>query len=325
MRNRTPLTLLIALLSMVGCEKESGLPAQAGSEGKKYFVAFSQCNNAEPYRAAQNQRMTELWSKHKDVKFVIADSQQDDRRQIEQVRTFIRQKPDLLIVAPNQRAPLTGVMGEAMAAGIKVICLERDIVEPNYTSFIRADNYAIGEAAGKFIVDHLKQKYGAPKGNIVQIKGLLGVEGETNRNNGAANIFKQHPDIKIVHEGVADWIQSKGKDRMIEALNANPKIDVVYGHNDPMAIGAYLAAKEKGRETEMIFIGIDGLGGPAGGIKQVMDGVLAATFVYPLCVDKAVDVGNQMLRGPAFKPEKTYTMDSQMVTPENATELYQKS
>ena len=90
---------------------------------------------------------------------------------------------------------------------------------------------------------------------------------------------------------VADWIQAKAKDRMTEVLRAQPKIDVVYGHNDPMAIGAYLAAKELGREKEMIFVGVDGLGGPAGGIKKVMDGVLAATFVYPLCVDKAVEIG----------------------------------
>ena len=213
-------------------------------------------------------------------------------------------------------------MGEAMAAGIPVICLERDIEEPNYTTWIRCDNYAIGKSAGEFIVDYLKKKNGSPKGNIVQIKGLLGVEGETNRNNGAADVFKQYPDIKIVHEAVADWIQSKRGKGMTEALNANPQIDVVYGHNDPMAIGAYEAAKSKGREKEMIFVGVDGLQGEAGGIKKVMDGVLAATFVYPLCVDKAVEIGNQIMRDPSFKPEKSYVMESEKVTSDNAKGLY---
>ena len=123
---------------------------------------------------------------------------------------------------------------------------------------------------------------------------------------------------------MADWIQAKAKDRMTEVLRAQPTIDVVYGHNDPMAIGAYLAAKELGREKEMIFVGVDGLGGPAGGIKKVMDGMLAATFVYPLCVDKAVEVGNRMLHDPGFKPDKDYKLDSLMVTPANAAELYQK-
>ena len=122
------------------------------------------------------------------------------------------------------------------------------------------------------------------------MRGLLGVEGEINRDSGAREMFEKNPEIKIVAEPVADWIQAKAKDRMTEVLRAQPAIDVVYGHNDPMAVGAYLAAKELNREKEMIFVGVDGLGGPAGGIKKVMDGVLAATFVYPLCVDKTVEI-----------------------------------
>jgi len=108
---------------------------------------------------------------------------------------------------------------------------------------------------------------------------------------------------------------------MTEVLRAQPKIDVVYGHNDPMAVGAYLAAKELGREKEMIFVGVDGLGGEAGGIRKVMDGVLAVTFVYPLCVDKAVEIGNRILHEPGFRPEKEYVIESTMVTPENAASM----
>jgi ribose transport system substrate-binding protein len=108
---------------------------------------------------------------------------------------------------------------------------------------------------------------------------------------------------------------------MTEVLRAQPKIDVVYGHNDPMAVGAYLAAKELGREKEMIFVGVDGLAGEAGGIKKVVDGILAATFVYPLCVDKSVEIGNRILREPGFRPEKEYVIESTMVTAGNAASL----
>ncbi|MDQ6666373.1 MAG: substrate-binding domain-containing protein, partial [Acidobacteriota bacterium] len=144
------------------------------------------------------------------------------------------------------------------------------------------------------------------------------------RDAGAREVFKKFPEVKIVAEPVADWIQARAKDRMTEVLRAQPSIDVVYGHNDPMAIGAYLAAKELGRDKDMIFAGVDGLGGSAGGIKKVMDGVLAATFVYPLCVDKAVEIANKMLKDPAFKPDKDYTIESSMVTPANAAEMYQR-
>ena len=156
------------------------------------------------------------------------------------------------------------------------------------------------------------------------MRGLLGVEGEINRDKGAREILDKYPEIKVVADPVADWIQAKAKDRMTEVLRAQPKIDVVYGHNDPMAVGAYLAAKELGREKEMIFVGVDGLGGDAGGIRKVVDGVLAATFVYPLCVDKTVEIGNRILREPGFRPEKEYVIESTMVTADNAAPLMAK-
>ena len=283
------------------------------SSKKEFFVAFSQCNNAEPYRAAQNALMTKLFAEAGGVKLVIADAQQDNSKQVAQVETFIRQKPDLLIVEPNERAALTAVMGQAMEAHIPVICLERDIFEPNYTTYIHSDNMEIGRLAGQFIVDVLTKKYGAPKGSVVQMRGLLGVEGEIKRDRGAKEILAKYPEIHIVAEPVADWIQAKAKDRMTEVLRAQPKIDVLYGHNDPMAVGAYLAAKELGREKEITFIGVDGLDGEAGGVKKVEDGILAATFVYPLCVDKAVEVGLRMLRDASFRPEKEYTLASRIV------------
>ena len=112
MRRRSA-TLWVAILILAGC----------GSEKKQFFVAFSQANNAEPYRAAQNALMEKLFAQMPDVKLVISDAQQDNSKQVAQVETFIRQRPDVLIVAPNERAALTAVMGEAMAAKIPVICL----------------------------------------------------------------------------------------------------------------------------------------------------------------------------------------------------------
>jgi ribose transport system substrate-binding protein len=275
----------------------------------RYFVAFSQANNAEPYRAAQNELMQKLFAKYPDVHLVITDAQQDNSKQIAQIETLIRQKPSLLIVAPNERAPITEAMGKAVAAGIPVICLERDVTAPNYTTFIGVDNRAIGHMAGEFVRNELTRRNGEPKGKVVEIRGLLGVEAQTERHEGALQAFSADPGIQIVHEAVADWLQSNARERMLEILRAEPKIDAVYAHNDPMAIGAYLAARELGREHEMFFVGIDALGGPAGGIKKVLDGVLAATFYYPLCVDKAVEIGNRIIREPAFKPEKRYILE----------------
>src|SRR4051812_33763591 len=102
---------------LLSCEKPQQ-PQTSSRPKSEFTVFFSQCNTAEPYRAAQNDAMEKLWGSYRDVRFAITDAQQDDNKQIEQITTIIRQKPDLLIVAPNERAPLTKVMGEAMAAGI---------------------------------------------------------------------------------------------------------------------------------------------------------------------------------------------------------------
>src|SRR3954471_22581099 len=138
---------ILASLALVSCDSKT----ESTTPGPKseYKVFFSQCNNAEPYRAAQNALFEKLMSDRRDVRYAIQDAHQDDNAQIDQITTMIRQKPDLLIVAPNQRAPLTKVMGEAVAAGIPVICLERDIVDDkNYTTWVKCDNYTIGKAAG---------------------------------------------------------------------------------------------------------------------------------------------------------------------------------
>src|SRR5271157_123873 len=126
----------------------------AGGGKKQLVVAFSQANNAEPYRAAQNALMAKLFAQYPDVKLVISDAQQDNSKQVAEVETFIRQKPGLLIVAPNERAALTAVMGQAVEARIPVICLERDILQPNYTSYVHSDNVAIGRQAGRFIAGY---------------------------------------------------------------------------------------------------------------------------------------------------------------------------
>jgi ribose transport system substrate-binding protein len=310
-------TTLLSSLLLSGCRS-------AGMKGKR-VIAFSNANNAEPYRAAQKALLQRLVAQQPGLALVVSDAQQDNNKQIAQVETFIRQRPDVLIVAPNERSALTSVMGDAMDARIPVICLERDIVQPNYTTYVRADNEEIGRMAGEFIVQELTRKYASPKGNVVFLRGLLGVEGEIHRDSGAREKIKPYPEIKIVADPVANWNQSEAKDRMTEVLRVQAQIDIVYGHNDPMAVGGYLAAKELNREKEMTFIGVDGLGGPAGGIEKVMDGILQATFIYPLCVDKAMEISLRILHEPGFHPEKTYTMKSMMVTPENAGTLYQQA
>lgn len=312
--------LAVSLL-LAGCGGQTGGDAPSG--GETFKIVFSQCNSAEPYRAVQNKIFqTAVQEKYAGiVDFHITDAQQDNMKQIGQIENIILQGVDLLIVAPNEAAPLTNVVRQAHEAGIKVICLERDLAAPVYDLFVGADNVEIGEMAGQYVKEYLESK-GLENPVVVEMKGLLGTKPQEERHDGARKYIDTVPGVKVI-EDVASWLQSEAKKRMETLIQANPKIDAVYAHNDPMAVGCYLAAREAGREGEMIFVGVDGLGGQAGGIKKVMDGVLQCTFVYPPCAAEAIDYAVAMLRGEDV-PERVILKPTK-ITKENAEEWYAKA
>ncbi len=312
---------MLVVWAVAGCGADTA--DRAASDGGRFKVAFSQCNSAEPYRAEQNKIFrTAVAEKYADIiDFSITDAQQDNSRQIAQIENIILQGVDLLIVAPNEAAPLTRVVRNAHESGIKVICLERDLAEPVYDMFVGADNVVIGEMAGQYVKDYLESE-GIENPVVVEMKGLLGTRPQAERHEGARKYIDTVPDVRVIEE-VADWLQSEARRRMETLLQANPRIDVVYAHNDPMAVGCFLAARDAGREEEMIFVGVDGLGGEAGGIKKVMDGVLQCTFVYPTCAAEALDFAVAMLQGEEV-PERVI-LEPVKITKENAEEWYNKT
>ena len=272
------------------------LASLAGGCGRpqtgKHLIGFSQANLGEPWRVAMNAEVAARAKDFPDLEIVYADAQQDNAKQVADVESFLRQKIDLLIISPNEARPLTPVVKRAFDAKVPVIVLDREIEGDTYTSFIGADNREIGRAAGEYVATVLRGK-----GDVVEIKGLPGSTPARDRSDGFREAIAQYPDLHIVHDPVANWLREEAMTQMEAALAAHPKIDLVYAHNDPMAMGAYLAARAKGREHQMRFVGIDGLPGLDGGRQAVADGKLAATFVYPTGGKEAVEVAARILRG----------------------------
>lgn len=280
-----PRSLAIVALSLLAaaCGKE---------QGTRKLIGFSQANLGEPWRVAMNAEVAEAATGHPELEFVYADAQQDNAKQVADVENFLRQKIDLLIISPNEAKPLTPIVKRAFDAGIPVIVLDREIEGDTYTTFIGANNRDIGKAAGEFVGTLL-----GGKGDLVEIKGLPGSTPARDRSEGFREAIAKFPDIKIIHDPVANWLREEAMTQMEAALSAHAKIDLVYAHNDPMAMGAYLAAKAKGRDASMKFIGIDGLSGLDGGRQAVLDGKLAATFAYPTGGKEAVDIAVRILKG----------------------------
>jgi ribose transport system substrate-binding protein len=274
--------LLLAMLS-IGCGRQ-----QKG----KYLIGFSQANLGEPWRVAMNAEVAVRGKDFPELEIVYADAQQDNAKQVADVEGFLRQRIDLLIISPNEAKPLTPVVQRVFAARVPVVVLDREIEGDSYTTFIGANNREIGKAAGEYAAQLL-----GGRGDVVEIKGLPGSTPARDRSDGFREAVARFPGIRIVHDPVANWLREEAMTQMEAALSAHAKIDLVYAHNDPMAVGAYLAAKAKGREKQMKFIGIDGLPGLDGGKQAVADEKLAATFVYPTGGKEAVEIAVKIFHG----------------------------
>ncbi|HET9934794.1 MAG TPA: substrate-binding domain-containing protein [Polyangiaceae bacterium] len=302
------------LVCSCGREKKSESSAGAGSasapQKKGFVIGVSQCNLGEPWRVQMNADIAQAASAHPNLKLLLKDAQNDSLRQRAQVEELLEQKIDVLIISPKESAPLTKPVAEVYKKGIPVIVLDRAVEGDDFTSFIGADNRRIGREAGKFIAATL-----GGKGNVVELKGLMTSSPGRDRHEGFVEGLAEAKasGVKVVFEADMQWLEPNARKEMESALAANKAIDLVYAHNDPGAHGAYLAAKEAGRERQMKFVGIDAL--PHEGVRYVREGILDATLAYPTGGAEAIALASKLLAGE--KVPKKVTLGTRLYTKEN--------
>ena len=156
---------LAVLPVFANAQKETGAAKPAG---KTWVIGMSQCNLGEPWRVQMNADIKAEADKHPEIKMIFKDAQNDVLQQRAQVEEYVSSKIDLLIISPKEAQPLAEPVSKAMAAGIPVIVLDRDIIGQNYTQFIGADNVKIGRAVGQWLV----KNYGGKGAKVVEIMGL---------------------------------------------------------------------------------------------------------------------------------------------------------
>jgi len=317
-----------AVLAVTGCGTTSentqggdqGAPAQAecGGPDGKYTIGMSQANVAEPYRERMDEDIRKAAASVPQFSVEFADAAKDNSKQVEQVDNFITQQVDLLIISPNEATPLTSVVKKAFDAGTPVVVLDRKVDGDAYTTYIGADNVDIGRQAGEFVATNLLPG----GGNLIEIRGLAGSTPAKERSDG----FKagiEGKNINIVGSGDGDWERDKGQQQADALLKAHPDVNVIYAHNDPMGEAAKIAAQNAGK-PDMKIVGIDGLPIESGGIKAVEAGRLAATMIYPTGGKEAIDAAKKILVDCQTDVPKTQTLPTQLVTKENAAEVYAK-
>lgn len=311
---------MVAIVLVAGCgAPESTTPAETGGQASqaeageaagKYVFGMSQCNLGEPWRVQMNADIEAAAAGHPNVEVVFRDAQNDTLKQVAHVEEFMSQGVDVLIISPKEAAPLTDPIAKAYQAGIPVVVLDRAVLKDQFTMFIGADNKLIGEAAGRWVAQKLNGQ-----GNVVELKGLMTSIPGHDRHNGFRKGIAG-TDINVVFEADMQWLQPKAQQEMESALARFEDIDLVYGHNDPAAYGAYLAAKAADRADEMYFVGIDGL--PHEGLAYVEQGILDACFEYPTGGQEAIEYGLKIVRGEEVP--KHVTVPSRYFTPENLEE-----
>jgi ribose transport system substrate-binding protein len=237
----------------------------------------------------------------------------DADSQAQQVEQAIAQKPDVLVVLPQDGAALTPVAQKAEKAGIPVVNIDRLFTAPDAaTATILGDNYQIGILAADYIADELKCK-----GNVVEIQGLAGISVTTDRTKGFTDELKKKcPDggVKIVASQPGDFNPDQGLKVMENILQAEKDIDAVYTHDDDMAQGVVQAIRNAGREDEMFLTGV---GGSQDAMDQIKEGGLyRATFLYnPNMAATAVNMGRALALGQGFPELVPPEVPRQLIVP----------
>ena len=317
--NKKAISILLTAAMGVSVLAAGTVTVSAAEKKDKYVIGMSQCNLGEPWRVAMNDQIAMAAEKHPEFEVIFADAAQDNSNQIADIENFVQMGVDLIITSPNEATPLTNAVSAAYDAGIPVILLDRKIDGDKYTQFIGADNVDMGRIAGEYVADTLLPD----GGKVCEIKGLEGTSGGIDRDNGFREGIKKNDKIEIVAVNNADWLREKAITVAEEMLQTNDEIDLFLALNDPMAEGAYIAAKNAGREGDILFVGFDGLPTPDGGIRSVMDGRLSMTQVYPTGGTEAIESAYQLLvEGKEL--DKTLTLTSEIVIPDNAEELLEK-
>ena len=265
------------------------LTACTGKE-KKYVIGVSQCSD-DTWRTKLKHELELATYFNDEVELVMCSANDDVARQRQQIDSLIDLNVDLLIVSPLQLEPISATISHAAEKHIPVILFDRKSNLKDYTAFMGADNYRIGRMLGDYAALLLKGK-----GTVVEIAGEKGSSPAVERHKGFTDALKAHPDIKMVGYEEGNWKEKSGEEAMekvlqrLEKADPNFTINLVFGNNDRMAVGARKAIDRYKsthphaaltQQTPTFYLGIDALPSHGEGIEKVRDGVLTASAIYP--------------------------------------------
>jgi ABC-type sugar transport system substrate-binding protein len=314
--------LVLGGLVFVGGSKEGG-SAWGASMSESGFpvithrpivVGFSQIGSESEWRTADTASVQQSFKNDPEMKLIYSDAQQKQENQIQALRSFVARKVDVILFTALVETGYRPVLEEAKAARIPVIMIDRDVAKEDrdLRLTIMGSNFVVeGEKAATWLADYLK-KQGKDDGtktiNIVELQGTTGSAPAIDRYNGFRNIMKDHPNWQITRSQTGNFTSSEGKAVMEAFLKADKNIDVLYAHNDQMALGAIQAIKEAGLKPgkDIIIVSIDAV---KGAFEAMVKGELNASIeCNPLLGPQALQAVHDLADGKKL-PERIWTIE----------------
>lgn len=278
------LSILLLLSILFGCNHID--------KDKKYVIGISQCMLDDAWRQQMIREVGIEASNYDSIQVIIKDADNNNNRQIEQIRELIAQKVDVLIISPLESAPITEVAEEAFRVGIPTIITDRKVNTNQYTTFVGANNYEIGFTAGTYAAKHL-----SPNATILEIWGMMGSSPAQERHNGFRDALAQRTDL-MFRPVEGDWRYDVAA-RQLKDIDFSLPTDFVYAHNDMMAIAAreHFLALDSVKGRELHIIGMDAVANA--GLEAVADGRIDVSFLYPTGGEQVIRTAMQLIRGEA--------------------------
>jgi len=286
--------------------------AGAFAAPKTWVVGFSQIGSESEWRNANTISVQNTFNEDDTVTLLYSDAQQKQENQIKALRTFIARKVDVILFTALVETGYGPVLAEAARAKIPVIMIDRDVQEADrqYRLTIMGSNFVEeGEKAAKWLGEYLEKQGMAGKPiNIVELQGTTGSAPAIDRKTGFANGMKKFPNWKLTRSQTGNFTVAEGKAVMEAFLKADKTIQVLYAHNDGMALGAIQAIKEAGLKPgkDIIVIGVDAV---KGAFEAMVAGEMNASIeCNPLLGPQALQAVKDLRDGKKL-PARIWTIE----------------
>lgn len=266
---------LLTSLVFAGCSSQQpaaeGGGANAGGGDKKIVIGFSQVTSESPfYTALVDGAKAE--AQKQGAELVVMDAQNDIEKQNADVQDLITKGIDVLILNPTNPTAVVPALNAAKQANIQVVTVDRP-TEEKVAAFVGRDNKEMGRIAGKQAVALLGGE-GKATGKVIELQGDAGGKVMMDRHDGFHEIVGKESGVKIVEGPYADYVRAKAVKAFQDLLQANPDVNLVYAHNDDMALGALQVLEQAKMLDKVKIVGIDGL---SEAVKAIVDGKYSAT------------------------------------------------